>query len=287
MSRTTVNTLLVLTTVYTFFPLVWMVLAAISSADGVLRGDVFSLGGFDLHHNLSSLWHTDTSGADTRLTHGPGAGIYGRWYLNSILYAGVGALGSAVVSVAAGYAFDKYHFRGKEHLFGLVLVGVLVPGTATVIPLYLLAAKAGVVNTVWAVLIPSLVNPFGVYLARIFSAGYIPDEVVEAARMDGAGEVRLFRSIGFPMIRSGFTTIFLFQFSAIWNSFFLAMVMLTDDKLFPVSLGLFFWNNYVVQTPALLPVVLMGSLLAILPMLIVFVSLQRFWRSGLTAGSVK
>ncbi|GGT61132.1 carbohydrate ABC transporter permease [Streptomyces purpureus] len=274
LSRAAVNGALLLAVVYMLFPLVWLVTAATKDAGGLLAGDSFSFEGFDLGGNLARL-----------AAHGDG--VYFRWYLNSLLYAGGGALACALISVAAGYAFDKYDFPGKEKLFGMVLLGVLVPTTALALPMYLLASEAGIVNTYWAVLVPVLVNPFGVYLARVFSAGYIPDEALEAARIDGAGELRAFWSIGLPMVMPGFVTVFLFQFTAIWNNFFLPLVMLSDQKLFPLSLGLYAWNSNAHAEPGFYPLVVTGSLLAVVPLVVAFVSLQRHWKAGLTAGSVK
>lgn len=273
LSRGAVNTVLVLAAVYSLFPVLWMLLAAMKNNTGLASGI------FDFHHialgeNLSGLIHTDH-------------GIYLRWCLNSVLYAGIGSAVCALISVAAGYAFDTYHFRGKEKLFGAVLLGVLVPSAATVIPMYLMFSKLHLVNTVWAVLIPSVVNPFGVYLGRVFSLGYVPDEVIEAARVDGAGEIRIFGSIALPMLRSGFTTIMLFQFSAIWNGFFLALVMLSDKNLYPVTLGVYIWQTESVPDPSMTPLALTGATVAVLPVLVLFICLQRYWRSGLTAGSVK
>ncbi|MEU2572592.1 carbohydrate ABC transporter permease [Streptomyces anulatus] len=274
LSKSAVNVVLLIAAVYTLFPLVWLLTAATKDAGNLLGGDVFSSQGFDLGHNLSEL----TSYQD---------GIYFRWYGNSLLYAGIGALGCSLISVAAGYAFDKYRFRGKEKLFALVLLGVLLPSTALSLPLYLLAVETGTVNTYWAVLIPALVNPFGVYLSRIFSAGYIPDEVLEAARIDGAGELRTFWSVGLRMVMPGFVTVFLFQFTAIWNNFFLPLVMLSDKDLYPLSLGLYNWHSNANADPAFYPMVVTGSLLAVTPLIIAFVTLQRHWKAGLTAGSVK
>ncbi|MEU8889302.1 carbohydrate ABC transporter permease [Streptomyces sp. NPDC048442] len=274
LSRTAVNGALVLATLYMLFPLVWLLTAATKDAGGLLAGNAFSFEGFDLGQNLSDL-----------ASHGDG--IYFRWYGNSLLYAGVGAVISSLVSVAAGYAFDKYAFRGKEKLFSTVLLGVLVPTTALALPMYLLASKIGLVNTYWSVLLPVLVHPFGVYLSRVFSAGYIPNEALEAARIDGAGELRIFFSIGLPMVMPGFVTVFLFQFTAIWNNFFLPLVMLSDQKLFPLSLGLYAWNSNAHAEPTYLPMVVTGSLLAVIPLIVAFVSLQRHWKAGLTAGSVK
>ncbi|MFI0979990.1 carbohydrate ABC transporter permease [Streptomyces sp. NPDC021093] len=274
LSRTAVNGALVLATLYMLFPLVWLLTAATKDAGGLLAGNAFSFEGFDLGRNLSGL-----------ASHGDG--IYFRWYGNSLLYAGVGAVISSLVSVAAGYAFDKYAFRGKEKLFSTVLLGVLVPTTALALPMYLLASRVGLVNTYWSVLLPVLVHPFGVYLSRVFSAGYIPNEALEAARIDGAGELRIFFSIGLPMVMPGFVTVFLFQFTAIWNNFFLPLVMLSDQKLFPLSLGLYAWNSNAHAEPTYLPMVVTGSLLAVIPLIVAFVSLQRHWKAGLTAGSVK
>ncbi|MER8042366.1 carbohydrate ABC transporter permease [Streptomyces sp. NPDC094032] len=274
LSKAAVNGALVLAVVYMLFPLAWLLTAATKDAGGLLAGNAFSFEGFDLGGNLSRLAAYDD-------------GIYFHWYLNSLLYAGVGALACSLVSVAAGYAFDKYDFPGKEKLFGVVLLGVLVPTTALALPMYLLASEVGVVNTYWAVILPVLVNPFGVYLARVFSAGYIPDEALEAARIDGAGELRTFWSIGLRMVMPGFVTVFLFQFTAIWNNFFLPLVMLSDQKLYPLSLGLYSWNSNAHAEPGFYPLVVTGSLLAVVPLVVAFVSLQRHWKAGLTAGSVK
>ncbi|MGX5394711.1 carbohydrate ABC transporter permease [Streptomyces anulatus] len=274
LSKSAVNVVLLIAAVYTLFPLIWLLTAATKDAGNLLGGDVFSSQGFDLGHNLSEL----TSYQD---------GIYFRWYGNSLLYAGIGALGCSLISVAAGYAFDKYRFRGKEKLFALVLLGVLLPSTALSLPLYLLAVETGTVNTYWAMLIPALVNPFGVYLSRIFSAGYIPDEVLEAARIDGAGELRTSWSVGLRMVMPGFVTVFLFQFTAIWNNFFLPLVMLSDKDLYPLSLGLYNWHSNANADPTFYPMVVTGSLLAVTPLIIAFVTLQRHWKAGLTAGSVK
>jgi multiple sugar transport system permease protein len=274
LGRTAVNVVAGVAVLYTLLPVLWLVLAASKDQDALSGSDIFSLRGFSFLQNLRDLFATD-------------GGIYGRWYLNSLLYAVLGAGVSAVVSVACGYAFDKYRFRHKEKLFGLVLAAVMVPQTVLALPLYLMASSAGLVNTFWSVFIPVLFNPFGVYLGRIFSEGYVPGEVLEAARIDGAGELTAYARVAFRMLGPGLVTVFLFQLTAIWNNFFLPMVMLSDQKLYPLSLGLYTWNSSATVTPEYYPVVIMGSLLAVLPLVLAFILLQRFWRSGLTAGAVK
>ncbi|MGD1218698.1 carbohydrate ABC transporter permease [Streptomyces krungchingensis] len=274
LSKAVVNGLLIVAAFYTLMPVTWLVVAATKNDRDLFGTSGFSFGDFSL---LANLHHVFTFND----------GIYLRWFGNSILYSVVGSAASTLLCVATGYAFDKYDFKGKEKLFGAVLGGVLVPTTVIQLPMYLLATEAGVVNTYWALLLPALVNPFGVYLARVFSEGYVPNEVLEAARVDGAGELRTFAGIALPMLAPGFMTIFLFSFTSSWNNFFGALVMLNDEKLYPVNLGLFMWNSVTQQQPEYYSLVITGSLVAVVPLIAAFVCLQRFWRSGLTAGAVK
>ncbi|NGY60501.1 carbohydrate ABC transporter permease [Lentzea sp. NEAU-D13] len=272
LGRTTVNVVVGVAVLYTLLPVLWLVLAATKDVDALFNSDLF--GDFAFVENVKNLFAMDK-------------GLYGRWYVNSILYAVIGAATSAFISIAAGYAFDKYSFRHKEKLFGLVLAAVMVPQTVLALPLYLMASGTGLVNTFWAVFIPALFNPFGVYLGRIFSQGYVPDEVLEAARIDGAGDLGTYFKVALRMLGPGMVTLFLFQLTTIWNNFFLPMVMLSDQLLYPVSLGLYQWNSSATVSPEYYPVVIMGSLFAVLPLILAFMLLQRFWRAGMTAGAVK
>ncbi|MFE4694783.1 carbohydrate ABC transporter permease [Streptomyces sp. NPDC056749] len=274
LGRSVVNLVVGISVLYTLLPVLWLVLASTKNRDALFSSNVLSLTDFSFARNLTDLFAMD-------------GGLYGRWYANSLLYAVLGAALGALISIACGYAFDKYRFAHKEKLFGLVLAAVMVPQTVLALPLYLMASAAGLVNTFWAVFIPVLFNPFGVYLGRIFSQGYVPDEVLEAARMDGAGELAAYVRVALRMLGPGLVTVFLFQLTAIWNNFFLPMVMLSDQDLYPVSLGLYSWNSSASVSPEYYPAVIMGSLLAVLPLILAFALLQRFWRSGLTAGAVK
>ncbi|MGH3658104.1 MAG: carbohydrate ABC transporter permease [Micromonosporaceae bacterium] len=214
-------------------------------------------------------------------------GIYLRWTVNSILYAGVGAAAATLLSAAAGYCLAKFHFRGREAVFNLVLAGVLIPGTALALPLYLMFSGVGMTNTYWAVLLPSVVSPFGVYLCRIYSTAAVPDELLEAARIDGAGEVGIFGRIGLRIMTPALVTVFLFQFVGIWNNFFLPLVMLSDPKLYPITLGLTSWHGYTERQPILYQHTVGGAFLSVIPLMVLMVVLQRYWRTGLTEGSVK
>ncbi|EAQ00698.1 putative binding protein-dependent transport protein [Janibacter sp. HTCC2649] len=276
LSGTVANTVLFVAVAYALLPAVWLVMASTKNLADLFGTNGFAPGReFNLGANLSYLVQAED-------------GIYLRWMLNTIVYAGVGAVVAALVCMMAGYAFDKYHFRGKEKLFGLVLLGVMIPSTALALPTFLLASKVGLTNTFLGVFLPGLVFPFGVYLARIFSASSVPDAVLDASRVDGAGELRTFWSVSFPMLRPGFVTIVLFQFTAIWNSFFLPLVMLSDPKLYPVNLGLYVWNTTALSQghPEDYLLAITGSLVSIVPLVLLFLSLQRFWRSGMTAGAV-
>lgn len=273
-SRTVVTLVLLLATLYMILPVTWLLFASTKSAEQLYSSNIFSLTDFSLLDNIADI-------------AGQSNGIFFVWMGNSIFYATVGAVVGGLISVAAGYAFDKFRFRGRNKLFAFVLVGVLVPNTATVLPLYMLFSPLGLTNTMWAILLPALCNPFSVYLARIYSQAYIPDETLEAARVDGAGPVRSFFSIALPMISPGFITIALFQFVAIWNNYMLPLVMLTSERLFPVSLGMSLWQGYTRGNPEFAPLVITGSLLSIIPLIIAFILLQRYWRAGMTEGAVK
>jgi multiple sugar transport system permease protein len=168
-----------------------------------------------------------------------------------------------------------------------VLGGVLVPATALALPLFLLFSQVNLTNTFWAVLLPSIVSPFGVYLSRIYATASVPDELIEAGRIDGAGEVRTFFTVSVRLMMPALITVFLFQFVSIWNNFFLPLIMLRSQELFPVTYGLYAWNTQLNQIPELRTYVLVGSFLSILPLIVTFLLLQRFWRNGLGTGSVK
>jgi multiple sugar transport system permease protein len=273
-SRGVVHALLVLAALYCVLPLIWLVTAATKSMADFSATGAFERGEWNLGANLRGLFSQD-------------GGVFLNWVVNSVLYAGIGAVLGALICAGCGYAIAKLDFPGRRLLFAITLTGVLVPTTALALPLYLLASQVRVVGTFWAVFIPLLTFPFGVYLARVYAEVAVPDEVLEAARSDGASELRMFAAVALPMMRPGVVTVFLFQFVAIWNNFFLPLVMLTDPKLFPMSLGLYQWHSRVTQFPQYNPLVVTGSLLAVVPLVLAFVVLHRQWRSGLAAGSVR
>ncbi len=260
--------------VYFLLPVYWLIVSSTKEQSDLVGS--FGLWFSDIHlgENLKALFTKQN-------------GVFWRWVLNSVLYAGVGAALGTLLAAMAGYALAKYQFRGREFIFSVILGGVLVPATALALPLFLLFAKAGQTNTYWSVFLPSIVSPFGVYLSRIFAAASVPNELIEAGRIDGAGEFRIFFTIATRLMSPALVTIFLFQFVAIWNNFFLPLIMLQDDKLYPVTLGLFQWQSQISRDPQLQVLTIVGSLVSVIPLVITFLMLQRYWRSGLSAGAVK
>ncbi|WP_433293084.1 carbohydrate ABC transporter permease [Actinoplanes sp. CA-030573] len=265
--------LLLLGAVYCLFPVLWVLIAATKSS-----GELFAT------FTLEPSTHLFDNIGDLSGYRG---GLYWRWMANTALYAGVGAAGSTLISAMAGFALAKYAFPGKRFVFNLILAGVLVPGVILAIPQYLLLAKAGMTNTYWSVLLPSMITPYGIYLCRIFAAAAVPTEVLEAAHIDGAGDWRTFGTVALPMMRSGLVTVFLFQFVAIWNNFMLPYIMLGDDRLYPLTVGLNGLLNQGASQPAMYITVVTGALLSIVPLVVLFLALQRYWRVDLGAGAVK
>ena len=268
-------TLLFLCAVYFLLPFFWLIVSSTKSA-----GDLFGTFGFWFAPNFNLF-----SNLQQLLTYQDG--IFVRWLLNTFLYAGVGAVFGTWFSAMAGYALAKYVFRGRDLMFSLVLGAILVPVTALALPLYLLMSGVGLTNTYWAVLLPSFVSPFGVYLSRIYAAAAVPDELLEAARIDGANEYRTF-TIALHLMIPALVTIFLFQFVTIWNNYFLPLVMLSDERLFPITVGLQTWNVTTAGSSKFLyGLIITGALISSIPLLAGCVVLQRFWRGGLGTGSVK
>ena len=274
LSRASAMIVMLIFTLYFLIPIWWLFIAGTKSSEQFTNTNPMWFADFNLFENIGNL----VAYRD---------GVFFKWMLNSLAYAGGGALIATVIAAMCGYALAKYRFPGRELIFNTVLGGVLVPATALALPLFLIFSQVNLTNTFWAVFLPSLVSPFGVYLTRIFASASVPDELIEAARLDGAGEMRTFFTVAVKLMFPSLVTVFLFQFVAIWNNFFLPLVMLRDEVLFPVTLGLYGWNSQVNQIPELRGYVLIGALLSIIPLIIIFLLLQRFWRNGLGAGSVK
>lgn len=267
---------------YALLPLFWLVVSSTKDTRSLFSGfGLWFSGGFHLLGNIHQVLSYDH-------------GIYLRWFANTVLYAVVGAGGAALIATAGGYALAKYRFRGRGVLSAVVLGAITIPGTALAVPTYLLFSRLGLVNTPWAVLIPALASPFGLYLMQVYAAEAMPDSLLEAGRIDGSGEIRTFFTISLRILAPGFVTVLLFALVATWNNYFLPLIVLSDPRWFPLTVGLNQWNALAngaagsgATTTGFYPMVITGSLLAVIPLVIAFLCLQRFWQSGLAAGSVK
>jgi multiple sugar transport system permease protein len=263
---------------YFLLPLFWLVVSSTKTVSQLF--DSFGLwfaDGFNLVDNVRAVLRYDH-------------GIYLRWLGNTTLYALVSAGGAALLATVGGYGFAKYDFPGRKVMFAMVLGSVLVPSTSLAIPTYLLFSRVGLVDSPLSIILPSMLSPFGIYLMRVYAADAVPDSLIEAARVDGAGELRIFCMIAFRLLLPGFVTVLLFTLVATWNNYFLPLIMLSDPRWYPVTVGLDHWNNLAAAgsgAQALFNLVITGSLLSILPLIVAFLFLQRYWQGGLTAGAVK
>lgn len=276
LSRLLTISLLTIAAAYFLIPLYWLVVASTKSQSSfsTTSGLLIDPSGFALFDNLASLWAV-------------GSGRFPRWIINSLIYAVGGGVVATLLATLAGYGLAVFVFRGRSRLFELVVAGLIMPTTALALPLFLMFSAVGLTNTYWAVLLPSIVSPFGVYLARIFAAEGVPLELVEAARLDGASELRIFFSISRRLLTPAMVTIFLVQFVHIWNDFFLPRLVLQDADLFPLTLGLFQLNLLVERNAGMRMSVITGSMVSVVPLVVVFLLLQRYWRTGLAAGSLR
>jgi multiple sugar transport system permease protein len=260
---------------YCLLPVLWVLIAATKTRAELFNSTTY-LPSFHggLLQNLSDLASYD-------------GGRFWRWCLNSLVYAGGGAALSSIVSALAGYALAKYRFPGRTAIFTVILAGVLMPQIILAIPQYLLMAKIGLAGTYWSVLLPTIISPFGIYLCRIYAAASVPNDTLEAGRMDGAGELRLFTALALPMMAPALVTVFLLQFVATWNNFLLPFIMLSDGDTFPLTTGLYTMITQGVQQPALYSQVIAGALISIIPLIALFLTLQRYWRIDLISGGLK
>lgn len=263
--------------VYALVPLVWLLINATKT-----QSDLFSSFGLWLGDDFALF-------SNIRQTLAYDDGIFLRWFANTLLYVVVGAGGATLLTVLGGYGLAKFQFRGKKAVFAIIIGAVAVPGTALAVPTFLMFSKLGLTNTPWAVIIPSLISPFGLYLMWTFATEAIPTELLEAARIDGAGELRTFFQVALPLLAPGTVTVLLFTMVATWNNYFLPLIMLKDPDWYPLTLGLNAWNAQAATAggEAIFNLVITGSVLTIVPLVAAFLLLQRYWQSGLAAGSVK
>jgi multiple sugar transport system permease protein len=183
----------------------------------------------------------------------------------------------------AGYAFAKYRFRGRDPIFRLLLAGLVIPPQVGMLPLFILMKQLHLVNSYWAVIIPSLASIFGIFLVRQYAMS-IPDELLDAARIDGASELTIFRRIVFPLLTPILVTFAVFMFMSVWNDFMWPLIVLSDDAKYTLPVALANLSGEHVQDTELM---MAGAVVTLVPVLTAFVWLQRYYIEGITMGSVK
>jgi multiple sugar transport system permease protein len=277
LNATSVRIFMIVFLSYFLIPLLWLLISSTKTNAGLFSTFGFWFGKeFNFFQNLIDLFAYDN-------------GSFALWMRNTAVYAVIASLGSSLIATMAGYAFAQYRFPGRNILFGIVLVSIFVPLTVFAVPLFLMMSKTGLSNSLLAVILPGLVNPFGVYLMRIYAEGAISPDLIDAARVDGAGEFRIFATIVFRLLAPGFVTVLLFAFVGAWNNYFLPLLLLTRTDLYLLTVGLTYWNSLTFQpgvAQVLYILVVVGSVIAIVPVMILFLFLQRYWQAGLNLGSV-
>ena len=273
----TLTVVMVAFVLYSLVPLAWLVISSTKTQQSLYGSfGLWFSGPFAFFDNV---WQT--------LTYDDG--IFLTWLGNTLLYVVLGAGGATLLATLGGYGLAKFAFPGKRFVFTLILAAIAIPGTALAVPTFLLFSQMGLTNTVRSVIIPSLISPFGLYLIWVYATEAIPTELLEAARMDGSGELRTFFTISLRLLAPGVATVALFAIVASWNNYFLPLIMLSDPDLYPLPIGLQLWNSQGAGIGAdpIFNLVITGSLLTIIPIVAAFLLMQRYWQSGLAAGSVK
>lgn len=263
-----VNGLLLGAALLTLFPLIWMVSVSLMAPGEASASPPPLLPAHASFGNYRELFAS--------------RGL-GRYFANSVLLATAATLASLVFNVAAGYAFAKLRFPGRDRIFRLLLGALVIPGQVAMVPLFLLLKQLGLVNSYGGVLVPALASIFGIFLVRQYALS-IPDELLEAARIDGASEFRIFASIVLPALKPIIVTLAVFTLLGTWNDFMWPLIVLADQKLYTLPVALAALSREHVQDDELM---MAGSVITILPVLLVFLSLQRYYLQGLLAGSVK
>jgi len=207
----------------------------------------------------------------------------GRYFANSLFVSSAITLLSLVCNTLAGYAFAKLRFAGREKLFNVLIGALVIPAQVAMLPLFLLLKYAGLVNTYAAVILPAMASVFGIFLVRQYARG-IPDELLEAARVDGAGEGRIFAQIVLPLLKPILVTLAVLTFLAAWNDFMWPLIALTGQRHYTLPVGLASLSREHVQDSGLM---MAGAVVTVLPVLVLFLVLQRYYLRGLLLGSVK
>jgi multiple sugar transport system permease protein len=272
------TTCCVLFALFTLVPIAWILINSTKTQANIFQTFGFWFARpFEFFHTFANLFR-DVDGD----------GTYTQWFKNTVLYSVAGGVGATVLSALAGYGFARFRFTGMRLLFGFVVAGLLVPITLVAVPMYLVFAKEHLINSIWGMILPSMVTPVGLYLMRTYVTLAIPTELLDAARIDGAGEIRIFFRVALPLMVPPLVTVLLLSIVGTWNNFILPLIIYSNTSLFPVTVGMGLWTQHATTSgdANLYPLLVMGGLVTIIPTIALFAVLQRYWRGGLLLGSV-
>lgn len=267
-SKVVLVTVLVVTGVLTVSPLLWMVSASFMPAGQASSYPI------RIVPDPVTVEHYET--LFSRLN-------VGRYFLNSVALSVSITLISLLVNSLAGYAFAKFRFGGRDKLFKFLLAALVIPAQVTMLPLFLMLNKLGLVNTYFGVIIPGITSIFGIFVIRQYALS-IPDSIIEAARIDGASDLRIYATIILPLCKPILVTLAIFTFMGTWNDFLWPLIVMTDDSMYTLPVALASLAGEHVQDTELM---MAGSVITVLPVLIVFIVLQRYYIQGIMMGSVK
>ena len=207
----------------------------------------------------------------------------GRYFVNSLIIALGGTILAVLITGMAGYAFAKLRFRGRQSVFRALLAGMVIPGQVAMLPMFILLREMGLINTLFGAMIPVLAPIYGIFLVRQYALS-IPDDLLDAARLDGASEFRVFRSIVLPSLGPVLATLGVFTFLSAWNDFMWPLIVLSDDARYNLPVALANLAGEHVQDVELM---MAGAVVTVVPVFIAFLFLQRYYIQGIMAGSVK
>lgn len=264
-------------------PLLWLLFAAFRSEASLLTGAVFAWPDFSA---FAETWTDLTTYNDFQ--------IFG-WIRNSLIYAAGGVILSIVTCIPAGYALALSEFRGRRVILVTTLIAMITPSTAVVLPIFLELILLRLNNTYAGLILASGFFPFGVYLSFIYFSSSLPKGVMDSAKVDGCTRLQLFTKIALPLATPVISLVAFFSFLAIWTNYFLAFVLLSDDKLYNLPVGLTslvsssgaLSNLPSYDLPIRKPEVILAAILTVLPILVIFLAAQRFVRSGMLSGAEK
>lgn len=266
--KITVNILLIAASLLAAFPLLWMLSMSFMPE---AEANAFPARLFPHHPTLAN--YTELF-AHQRM---------GRYVLNSLLVASLATVLSLAFNVTAGYAFAKLQFRGREKLFQTLLAALVIPGQLTMLPLFFLLKTMGLLNTYLGVVVPFMASLFGIFLVRQFAMG-LPNEMLQAARVDGANEWQVFRRIVLPNLRPIMVTLGVFTFLSAWNDFLWPLIVLSDDRNYTLPLAIASLSQEHIQDSGM---VMACATVTIAPVILLFLALQRQYVRGLLSGSLK